>query len=139
MIFEKGTKLYSYQVQREAGENVVYINYLGAPYIPSIAKFPEVMARAVDLIIESPNVSRIILVQQRNYNYGSDKVNLLSEIANLYLFLINQEKILSLEKLSSNSSLIAQRHAFMTQFMQLLKQDPAGAYRKIKTALTFEK
>ena len=65
MIFDKGTKLYAYEVRSEAGENVAYVNYLGAPFIPSIASLPEVMARTVDLLIESPNVSPIVLFQQR--------------------------------------------------------------------------
>jgi len=52
MIFKKGTKLYGYEVVREAGQDVMYINYLGAPYVPSMADSPIVMARTVDSLIE---------------------------------------------------------------------------------------
>ena len=103
MLFKKGAVLYSYEVQRESGENVIYVNYLGAPDIPSIAKSPEVMTRAIDLFIESPNASRLVLVQQRNYSYNSEQVEMLVEIAQLYTFLLKQERVLSPEMLSSNS------------------------------------
>ena len=29
MLFEKDAKLYSYEVRRESGESVAYVNYLG--------------------------------------------------------------------------------------------------------------
>ena len=37
MQFQKGAKLYSSEVQREGGEDILYINYIGAPYVPSIS------------------------------------------------------------------------------------------------------
>ncbi|MEK6873555.1 MAG: type II/IV secretion system ATPase subunit [Nanoarchaeota archaeon] len=139
MIFEKGAKVYSYEVRREGGENVAYVNYLGAGEIPNMTSSPVVMDRAVDLLIESPNVSRIVLVQQRNYNYSSDKVMALAEIANLYVFLLKQERVLSLDKLSSRPDIAARKYEFMQYFISLLKQDPLQAYGKIKAALFEEK
>ena len=60
MLFKKGTQLYAFEVVREAGQNVVYINYLGAPYVPDLADSAEVMSRTVDVLIQSPNLSRIV-------------------------------------------------------------------------------
>ena len=119
MLFEKGAKLYSYEVRREDGENVAYVNYLGAPFLPNISKSPETLARMIDILIESPNISRIVLVQQRNYNYDSHEISLISEIASLYNFLIKQEKILSPEKLGNNQIVIARRYAFMNFFSSI--------------------
>ena len=65
MQFKEGTPLHSHEVQREGGEDLLYINYMGAPYVPSLAESPEVMERTVDALIENPNVSRIIFVQQK--------------------------------------------------------------------------
>ena len=42
MVVE-GKPLYSYEVKREGGEDILYINYLGAPFVPSLAEYPEVM------------------------------------------------------------------------------------------------
>lgn len=130
-MFKKGTALYSYEVRHEAGENVAYINYFGAPFIPSLAENPEVMNRVIDLLIASPNVSRVILVQQRNYNYDFNEIKLLAEIAQVYTFLIKQKKILSPEKLSSFPNMVAQRHGFASYFIQLLKRDPIQAYKDV--------
>ncbi|MBI2629398.1 type II/IV secretion system ATPase subunit [Candidatus Pacearchaeota archaeon] len=137
MIFEKGTRVYAYEVRSEAGENVAYVNYLGAPFIPSIASLPEIMARTVDLLIESPNVSRIVLVQQRNYNYNAEQVAMLSEMASLHTFLLKQERILSPEKLGNFGT--AEKYEFMNNFLQGLKFDPFLSYRKIKDKLIEQK
>ena len=139
MIFEKNTKLYSYEVRREGGENVAYVNYLGSNEIPNIAYSPLVMARVIDLLIESSNVSRIVLVQQRNYNYSSDKIMALAEIANLYVFLVRQERVLSPDKISSRPEIASRKYEFMQYFLNLLKRDPLQSYNKIKTALFEEK
>ncbi|MDO8628838.1 MAG: hypothetical protein Q7R56_03715, partial [Nanoarchaeota archaeon] len=53
-------------------------------------------ARTIELLIESPNISRIVFVQQRNYSYSSSETFLLQEIANLYVYLTKQEKILGM-------------------------------------------
>jgi len=53
MMFKQGTAVYSYEVMREAGENVMFVNYLGSSYVPNIAENPEVMARTVDDLIDS--------------------------------------------------------------------------------------
>ena len=36
MEFGKEEQLYSYKVERAAGEDVLYINYIGAGFVPSI-------------------------------------------------------------------------------------------------------
>ncbi|MFA5020286.1 MAG: type II/IV secretion system ATPase subunit [Candidatus Pacearchaeota archaeon] len=139
MLFEKGAKIYSYEIRRESGENTAFINYLGAPFIPLLSASGEVMARIIDLLIASPNVSRVVLVQQRNYNYNNEQISMLSEIANIHSTLLRQENVLSPSKLSSHQQMIPQRHEFISYFLQLLKMDPVGAYFKAKSALVEEK
>lgn len=142
MIFEKGTGLYHYEVAREAGENVMYINYVGSPIIPSLADSPLCMARTVDYLIESPNVSRIVYVQQRNYSYPFAQVSLLLEVAQLYTYLIRQEKILSIKKLvpfTCKKCLPQRYNAINYLILTLLKQDPIGCYVEAKRFLREEK
>src|SRR3989338_7594945 len=111
MLFKPGTPLYSYEVIREEGQQVMYINYLGALSVPNLADNPDIMSRAIDLLMDVPNVSRIVFVQQRNYNYSSAETFMLQEIANLYIYLTKQEKILSTSKLSiMNSEFLGQRY-----------------------------
>ena len=94
MLFKSGTALYAYEIARESGSKVLYINYLGAPYVPSLAQNPDVMSRTIDLLIEAPDVSRVVFVQQRNYSHNNKETFMLQEIANLYIFLTKQEKLL---------------------------------------------
>src|SRR3972149_11668950 len=110
MQFKEGAKIYSYEVKREGGEDVLYINYLGAPYVPNLAESGEVMARTIEALMENPNVSRIIFVQQKNYNYDLEETSMLLEIAQLYTYLVKQEKILSREKIGMTEQFFPQRY-----------------------------
>ena len=133
MQFKEGSPLYSYEVQREGGEDILYINYLGAPFVPSLSDYPKVMERTIDILMENPNVSRIIFVQQKNYNYDFSETSLLLEISQLYTYLIKQEKILSEEKLvTSYEQFFAKRYNDVFYFLFLLKQDPIAAYFELK-------
>jgi len=139
MLFKPGTPLYAFEVQREADQDVLYINYMGAPFVPSIADSSEVMARVIDYLIKTPHISRIIFVQQRNYNYDSSQVLILQEIADLYTFLVKQEKILSPSKLSIGGFEVARRYNFMNYLIMLLKSDPVACFVELKNALASEK
>lgn len=136
MLFKQGTQLYAFEIRREAGQDIMYINYLGAPYVPSLADSGEVMARTVDSLIQSQNISRIVFVQQRNYDYGFEQVALLLEISQLYNFLIKQERILSSDKLALTcQQCLPRRYEEMIFFVTLLKQDPVEAYRQVRRML----
>jgi len=133
MQFEKEAKLYSYEVQREGGEDVIYINYLGAPFVPNLSDYPEIMEKTIDLLIENPNVSRIVFVQQKNYNYDFNETSMLLEIAQLYVYLVKQERVLSQEKLITNvESAFSKRYNSLFSFLFLLKQDPISSYAELK-------
>ena len=133
MQFEKEEALYSTEVKREGGEDVLYINYMRAPYVPSVAEYQEVMERTIDSLIENPNVSRIVFVQQKNYNYDFRETSYLLELAQLYTYLLKQEKILSQERLvTSNGEFFAKRYNEVFSFLYLLKKDPFAAYFQLR-------
>ena len=136
MQFSQGTKLYSYEVQREGGEDILYINYLGAPYVPSLAESAEVMGITMDVLIENPNVARIVFVQQKNYNYDFKETNLLLETAHLYVYFLRQEEVLSQRKLVTNrEEFFTQRYNAIFSFLFLLKQDPIAARSELNKIL----
>jgi archaeal flagellar protein FlaI len=136
MQFKEGAALYSYETQREGGEDVLYVNYLGAPFVPSIADSPEVMERTIDALIENPNVSRIVFVQQKNYNYDFRETSLLLEISQLYVYLIRQERILSKDKLVTNSDqFFTQRYNEIFSVLYSLKRDPLSSYLSLRNLL----
>jgi hypothetical protein len=136
MVFKLDSALYSTNLQRKEGETILYINYLGAPMVPSIADSSEVMGRVIDALIDNPEVGRIILVQQRNYNYPYEQISTLLEIAQLYTYLLKQERILSPDKLSLFSGLEFVPSE-LSYLLSLLRQDPVSCYlelsRKIST------
>jgi len=143
MIFNPDTKLYHSEIIREAGQDTLYVNYLGAPFVPSISDSAMTMARTIDLLIESPNVSRIVFVQQRNYSYNFQQVSMLVEIANLYTHLIKQERVVSASRLApfpQCRKCLPQRYGAMRYLiLTLLKQDPVGCYVETKRLLREEK
>ena len=131
MMFKEGAVLYSLEIERTAGEDIMYVNYLNAPFVPSIADSSAVMARTVDSLVENPNVSRIVFVQQRNYNYSFEQVSLLAEVASIYNFLFKQEAVLSIEKLSMYGN-VPEIHAELSYLLLLLRQDPIACYSDLK-------
>jgi len=140
MLFKPGTPLYSYEIVREAGHQAMYVNYLGAVNVPNIAEDANIMARTIELLIESPNISRIVFVQQKNYNYGPAETFLLQEIANLYTYLTKQEKILSPTKLSvSTSEYLSQRHNDVSYLLMTLRRDPVACYSELNRFIREEK
>ncbi|MBM3246944.1 type II/IV secretion system ATPase subunit [Candidatus Pacearchaeota archaeon] len=140
MLFKPGTPLYAYEVEKEADEDVMYINFLGAPLVPNIADSQEIMAQVIDYLIKTPNVSRIVFVQQRNYSYDYSQLVFLREIANLYTRLVNEERVLSPNKLSyNNPNELAVRYNFITYLLGLLKSDPLACFFELKNAVAKEK
>ncbi len=130
-MFKQNSPLYGIEVDRKEGETILYVNYLGAGFVPSLADSGEVMGRTIDALIDNPTVSRVIFVQQRNYHHGFEQVRLLSEIAQLYQFLLKQERILSPEKLGMYGN-VGSAHDQLAYLMVLLRQDPLGCYLELK-------
>jgi len=140
MLFRPETPVYSYEIIREAGAQIMYINYLGASSVPNLAENPDIMSRTMDLLIEAPNISRVVFVQQRNYNYNPSQVFLLQEISNLYVYLTKQEKILSPAKLSiMNSEYLSQRYNDVTYLLMILKRDPLACLSELERFIKEEK
>jgi len=136
MMFKQDAPLYSYEVVRESGENVMYVNYLGANFVPSLIDSAEVMGRTIDNLREDPNIARIVFVQQRNYSHDFEQVKMLVEIANLYNFLTKQDKVVSVEKLSHLGAFYYDAHAFFNHVInEVMVVDPVRAYRELKSML----
>ncbi|MEK6800509.1 MAG: type II/IV secretion system ATPase subunit [Nanoarchaeota archaeon] len=131
MMFKRGAPIYATEINHEQGEEVIYINTLGAPIVPSIAENGSIMERVVDLLAENPGASRVVFVQQRNYNYPSNQITLLSEISRIYNYLVKQEELLSQRKLSlfGNNPEIREDIQYL---LNLLKQDPLSCFLELK-------
>jgi flagellar protein FlaI len=136
MKFNKDTPLYSYEMQRDGGEDVLYFNFQGASFVPNLEDNPGVMERVIDGLIENPNISRVVFVQSKNYNYDFKETQMLLEVAQFYVRLLRQEKILSQGKLIVNcEEFFPQRYNDIFNFLYLLKQDPISAFVDLKRIL----
>jgi archaeal flagellar protein FlaI len=139
-MFKSDTPLYSYEVVRESGENVMYVNYLGAEFVPFLIDSAEVMGRTIDNLKEDPNIGRIVFVQQRNYSHDFDQVKMIAEVATLSDFLIKQERMVSAEKLSHLGAVYYEAHAFLNHVLnEVLPADPVRAYRELRGMLFSKK
>ncbi|MDO8460699.1 MAG: type II/IV secretion system ATPase subunit [Nanoarchaeota archaeon] len=130
MLFKKESPLYATEIELRQGEDILYINYLPASFVPSIAENPLVMARTIETLTENPTISRVVFVQQRNYNYPQEQVLLLAEIARAYNFLIKQEALLSSQKLGLFGN-TPQVYEDLSYLLELLKQDPIACYLEL--------
>ncbi len=131
MMFKPDAPLYATEVERKQGEDTLYINFLSAPFVPSLAENAMVMERVLDLMLEHPQVSHLVFVQQRNYHYPSEQVLLLSEIANIYNYITKQENLLSLAKLNFFGD-IQQAYTEVSALTLFLREDPLGCYTHLK-------
>ena len=138
MPFEKNTR--GYEVIKEAQDNVLKIDANSWSYLPSIENNPLVMASVLDLLIEVPNVTRIIFSQRRNYIYPYDQTQILIEIANLYNHLSKQKRLLMLGITeSTNKYYEGWKIVLQNIILTLLKQDPIGGYVQLIRELRKEK
>jgi archaeal flagellar protein FlaI len=123
-----------YEIIEEGQQQVLRINYLGVSFPPSIEHSKACMDDVVEKLMQTPSVSRILLSADRNYIYDEGQTQLLREVANLYVYLTRQKKVLSgggfsIEYLSRNPSKLASVQYIVSN---LLKNDPIGAYVELK-------
>ncbi len=130
MLFKQDTPLYSIEVERREGENILYINYLGASFVPSLADSADVMGKTIDALINNASISRVVFVQQRNFHYPFEQVTLLVEIAQLYSHLLHQENVLSPQRIAFVGALPG-FYDEITYYMSLLRRDPIACYAAI--------
>ena len=133
-LVEGKLKAGEYELIKEGKEEVMKINFLGLPFSPSLEYDALTMSAIIDRIIEVPSVNRVILSADRNYQYDSDQVQLLREVANIYIFLTRQKKVLTSFEINPN---YFQRNPSRFSDLEyvisgLLKSDPLGAYVEIK-------
>ncbi len=140
MEFKEGTPLYATEIQREGGEDILYFNFIGAPFVPDLVSDGRIMEMVIDSLIENSSVSRIVFVQQKNYHYNFKETSYLLEIAQLYNYLMRQENILSPSKISSNDQrVMSKRYNELFNLSNLVKSDPILAYQELQKILVENK
>jgi len=132
-----------YEIVQEGEEHIMNINFFGLSYPPSIENSDLCMASVIDRLVESPNVNRLILSADKNYQYDHEQTQMLREIANIYVFLTKQKKIISLYATGFDARFInkvSNRLANIQYIVtNLLRTDPLGAYVELKRLIREQK
>jgi intein/homing endonuclease/type IV secretory pathway ATPase VirB11/archaellum biosynthesis ATPase len=119
----------------ELREGVLRVNCLGCVFGSSIEDFEACMAKTIDKLLEVKNVERIVLAETRENEYDFEQVKILREIAEAYNKILNEEKILTMEKLAPAGceKFFSKRFSDL-QFLilELLRKDPVAAYVRLQ-------
>ena len=83
MLFSK-----NYEIIREGSEVIAVINVDDYTKIPAIEDDPVLMQRAVDVIVETGAITKLIFAQKRRYEYDEEQTEYLNQIAKLYKVLV---------------------------------------------------
>ena len=135
-IFNK--KEEDYVVINEGSERVLRIDYTKKTIIPSIEDSEECMQDVINRLVENAGISRVVLVQQRNYNYSFSQVQLLVEIAELYNHLIKQSKFLAMPA-DEQYRYLASKIGVVRGLVRNLIRDPIGVYVELRRLIREEK
>ncbi len=129
-----------YEIIKEGTEDVMKIDYSKGREVPSLADSKFCMSDVVDKILKVPRVNRVIFVQTRNYQYSTEQIDMLREIANLYSYLTKQKKFLNVYSYGKDFRYAGTRfNAMQYLILNLLKGDPVGCYVELKRFLREEK
>ncbi len=124
-----------YEVRREGGQTILYVDYSGRDRIPSVEDDEITMSEAITLLVENPVVSKLVFSQKHDYEYDHTQVDLLADIARLYVKLIRHKELFSYPALSQSitSSLLSNKYNELhNTLFTYLKKDPLGCFVLLK-------
>jgi type IV secretory pathway ATPase VirB11/archaellum biosynthesis ATPase len=127
---------------REGGEVVIRIDAQDLSIVPSIEDEETVMAKAIELLVENPEATKLIFAQQRDYEYEDVQVRMLAQIAAVYRRLVTRGEEFSLQRLQAMGGTVDANRAYAELrdvVHNRLKKDPAGAYVILKRAVRRER
>jgi archaeal flagellar protein FlaI len=133
-----------YEISKEGAENVLKINYLEIPRVPSIEDDPLCMAKTCELLIANPSTTKVVFSQKHDYEYEYDQTRLLIEIAKIYKQITKQKEIYSFQSLhqfsSGNMYSISQKYNELHNLLfNYMIKDPIGCFVEMKRILRREK
>ncbi len=142
---KRGTGFFEdYEVSKEGADNVLKINYINVPKVPSIEDDPLCMAKTCELLMANPSATKVIFSQKHDYEYEYDQIRLLIEIAKIYKQLIKQKEFYSFKNLHDsfrgNMYSLSQKYTELHNLIfNYIIKDPIGCFVEIKRILRREK
>lgn len=123
-LFPKGY----YSIERQGAEATLLIDCKAAGLPPSIEDSPQLMTKVVQILSENTDVVRIVLSQNRDYEYDADQTSMLRELGSLYRSLSRTGELSAagdsmVSQLDPKQLMVIKNAVF-----NLLPSDPVGAY-----------
>jgi type IV secretory pathway ATPase VirB11/archaellum biosynthesis ATPase len=131
------------EVIREADEIILRVDCEASLRAPSIEDDSVYMSWVIEKIAAIGNVTKIVFVQKRDYEYDYEQAQILVEIAQVYKKLIRQKDLFSHAALTFGGRCKKYADSWYVQIrnvlFSLLKSDPIGTYVELKRMLRLER
>ena len=142
MVGDEKKEVCPYSIEHEGEETILVFNYNKCSYSPSIEDNKVCMAQVIERLSEAKATTKLVFSQKRNYEYDTEQTELLKEIARVYSMLIKDKESFNIEKLNlPGCARLAS--AFYMQIkkilFELIKEDPIGAYVKVRRLIRLAK
>jgi len=140
-LFEKRA-CFAYDIIEEGDDKVLKIDCNQCTFAPSIEDSDICMAKVMELLAQVSNVTRVVLVQKKDYEYDFAQTQILNEIAYFYRRLSKEQRLnYSTMCVSSGCERYLQTsYATMKRLIsELLKSDPIAAYVQLRRLQRSEK
>jgi archaeal flagellar protein FlaI len=125
----------SYKIEREGSDSVLFIDCAKENLTPSIEDSSQMMGFVIRLLSENSDITKVILSQNRDYEYDYSQTRMLMEVAEIYKKLSRQKELFyyaGLGKLPENERTSAWFMKLKNMIFNLLITDPIAAYVDMK-------
>lgn len=130
MLFNQGIKPGEYEVVHEAEGATLRVNYEGTSIAPSLEDDAICMSRTITRLGENQDVTKIVFLEKRDFEYSFEQTQLLLEIARIYNKLMKEKETFSYRMIAPDPSrVLHQRYTELQNIIfNTLRADPIGAY-----------
>ncbi|NQZ84943.1 MAG: type II/IV secretion system ATPase subunit [Nanoarchaeales archaeon] len=126
-----------FEIVKHGVESILKINYLGKEIFPSIEDDGIVMRDVIKRLIQTPSITKVILIHNKNYEYDIEQVQKLKEIGDVYILISKQKELFTAGQLINKDDecvkLFFSRYSFLQNtIIKDFTSDPVGCYVKLK-------
>ncbi|MFH0875426.1 MAG: type II/IV secretion system ATPase subunit [archaeon] len=142
MLFSEDESKIVFTVDREGEDNILRGDYSKSIQIPSVEDNTFCMAKTIETLAQSHDITKIIFFQKREFEYDYDQTEILNEIARLYLYLSKDKEAYSYQALAFGKCkrfVDSWFNEIQHIIFDLLLKDPIGAYVELIRLLRQEK
>ncbi len=140
MIFSNNKDNFFSEIIRQGEDVILKFDCNNVEDIPSIEDSSLFMSKVIEKLAQTPNISKIVFSQKREYEYDYDQTKILVEIGIIYNKFIREKDAFSYKNLNLYNARLADQ--WYTELQNILyntlKTDPLGAYVELKRIIRRE-